>query len=180
MYAGGGLTTLSNFVSVQCGNASTCSGDNRTVSYGFGATYWVTRYLGVEGSYLHPTKLKISGGDGYAFNTDFTADVWSILGKAGVQAGAMRIYGHGGVDYHEATSTTTETIDVATQKFETQTSGWSYIFGGGAEVWFKKKAAIFGELDIAKLKGDAKGGGEAKIDDQAATVLVGIRLHVGG
>jgi len=180
MFAGGGLTSLSDFVSLQCGSATPCSGDNRTVSYGFGATYWLTRNFGVEGSYLHPTTLKVSGGDGYTFNTDLNADIWSIVGKAGIQGGPARFYGKGGVNYHEATSTTDETIALVSQKFETQTKGWSWTWGGGVEIWIKKKVAIFGELDVAKIKGDATGGGEAKIDDRATTVLAGIRLHVGG
>ena len=181
MFAGGGLTKFRDFLFLQCGNASPCSGDERPVSYGFGATLWLTRNFGVEGSYLHPRSLKVSGGgDTYTFKTDLSADIWSILGKAGVQAGPVRIYGQGGLNYHQATLTTKETIDVATQKFETQTKGWNWAYGGGMEIWIKRKVALYGEFDRAKIKGKATGGGEAKIDDRATALLVGLRVHVGG
>lgn len=180
MFAGGGTTKLRDFVGLQCGTASPCSGDQNALSYGFGATFWFTRNFAIEGSYLNPRTFKVSGGDTFTFNTDLSADIWSILGKAGAQAGPLRVYGQGGLNYHQATVTTTETIDIATQKLETQTKGWNLIYGGGAEVWIKNKVAIFGEFDIAKIKGNAEGGGEARIDDRATAFLVGLRLHVGG
>ena len=179
LFAGGGLTKLRDFLSLQCGTATPCTAEDNPLSYSFGVTLWLTRYLAVEGSYLHPTAFKASGGTGYKFTTDLNADIWSIVGKAGAQAGPVRIYGQGGVNYHDATLKTKETIDVATQTIETQTKGWSWTYGGGAEVWIKK-AAIYGELDLASIKGKATGGGEAKIDDRATAILDGLRLHVGG
>lgn len=180
MFAGGGQTSLRDFVSLQCGNAP-CSGKGAVLAYGFGATYWLTRNFGIEGSYLNPRTIKVAGGDGsaFAFNTGLSTDIWSVLGKAGVQAGAVRIYGQGGLNYHQATITTNETIDVGNQKLEFQTKGWNWIYGGGAEVWIKK-IAIYGEFDVAWLKANDDAGGEAKIDDRMRAFLVGIRLHVGG
>jgi hypothetical protein len=179
LFAGGGLTKLRDFLVLQCGTATPCTGEDNPLSYSFGVTLWLTRYLAVEGSYLHPTAFKASGGTGYKFTTDLNADIWSIVGKAGVQAGPVRLYGQGGMNYHDATLKTTETIDVATQAIEIQTKGWSWTYGGGAEVWIKK-AAIYGEFDLASIKGNASGGGEAKIADRATAILVGLRLHVGG
>ncbi len=180
MFAGGGMTKLRDFGAVQCGTASPCSPDSSVASYGFGATFWLTRNFGIEGSYLNPTKFKVSGGDTFTFNTNLSADIWSILGKAGVQAGAVRIYGHGGVNYHDATLTTTETIDVATQKIEVQTKGWNWTWGGGLEGWIKNKVALYGEFDLAKIKGKDQAGGEAVIDDRATAFIFGVRVHVGG
>jgi hypothetical protein len=91
----------------------------------------------------------------------------------------VRIYGQGGTNYHQSTVTTTETITAALQKIEFQTKGWNWVYGGGAEVWIKK-VAIYGEFDVAWIKGNARAGGEAKIDDRARMFLTGIRLHVGG
>lgn len=179
LFADGGLSSLNNFQSVQCGSATPCN-ETTGRAYGFGATYWITHYFGVEGSYLNPGKDKVSGGTGYAFDTEFTADIWSAVGKAGVQAGPVRVYGQGGMNYHQSTVTTNETIALASQKFEIQTRGWHWVAGGGAEVWFKKKYAVFGELDVARIKGDATDGGEVKIDDRARAILLGIRVHVGG
>jgi hypothetical protein len=179
MYAGAGQFSLRDFVPFQCGNAPACSGDGAVFTYGFGATYWITRNFGIEGSYMNPSTIKVSGGDTFAFDTGLSADVWSVLGKAGVQAGAVRIYGQGGMNYHQATITTTESIDVATQKIEFKTRGWNWIYGGGAEVWIKK-IAIYGEFDVAWIRGDDRAGGEAKLDDRARVFMAGIRVHVGG
>ena len=164
MFAGGGLTSFRDVVNVNCGTTQTCSGDASPYSYSFGATYWITRYLGVEGSFLHPQKIKISGGDGFTFNTEVNMDIWNILGKAGVQAGPVRLYGQGGMSYHQATHVTNQTIGEASQRFEVQTEGWNYVFGGGAEIWVKPRVALFGELDFAQVKGKATDESEL-VDD---------------
>jgi hypothetical protein len=178
MFAGGGQFSLRDFTTTFCGNVA-CSGGGTALGLHFGATYWITRNFGVEGSYFNPQTLKVSGGNGFAFDTGMRVDMWSVLGKAGVQAGAVRIYGQGGTNYHQSTVTTTETITAALQKIEFQTKGWNWVYGGGAEVWIKK-VAIYGEFDVAWIKGNARAGGEAKIDDRARMFLTGIRLHVGG
>jgi hypothetical protein len=180
MFAAGGITAFEDALKLACGTAVTCSGDGSPYAYSFGATYWFTRNFGVEGSFLHPQKIEAKGGDGYTFDTTLNADIWNILGKAGVQAGPVRLYGQGGLTYHQATHTTHETIGEATQTFELQTKGWSYVYGGGAEIWVKPRVAIFGELDFAKVKGDATDNSEAKIDDKARSLLVGVRVHIGG
>jgi len=180
MFAAGGLTGFRDFGAIQCGNAP-CNDPGSVFAYGFGATYWITRNFAVEGSYINPTKIKITGGAGtYAFNTELRADIWSVLGKAGVQAGPVRLFGHAGLNYHEATTTTDQTIDAVSQKIEIQTKGWNPIYGGGAEVWFKKSLAIFGELDFAKIKGEDEAGGEAVTDDRVTAILVGLRVRIGG
>ena len=180
LFAGTGTTRLRDWAALQCGTASPCSGDSGRLSYSFGVAYWLTRFVGVEANYLKPTQFKASGGDTFKFDTGMDTDVWSIVGKAGVQAGVVRLYGQGGVNYHQTTLKTKETQDTATQSFEVQTEGWNPTFGGGGEVWIKNKVAIYGELAVATIKGKAKGGGEAKIDDRATALTVGIRLHVGG
>jgi hypothetical protein len=180
MFAGAGITSYRDAVSLACGTATPCSGDSSPFAYTFGASYWFTRNIAVEGSYLHPQKLRVSGGDGYAFETTMNTDIFNLVGKAGVQAGPTRLYGKGGLSYHQATHLTTETIAGATQKFERQTKGWSYVYGGGAEIWFKPKFAIFGELNFASLKGDATDQSEALIDDMARSIVAGVRVHIGG
>jgi hypothetical protein len=180
MFAGGGVTSFRDVLAINCGTAQPCSGDGSPFAYTFGATYWITRNFGVEGSFLHPQKIKISGGDGFTFNTEMNTDIWNILGKAGVQAGPVRLYGQGGMSYHQATHVTNQTIGDASQRFEVQTEGWSYVFGGGAEIWVKPRVALFGELDFARVKGKATDESELQIDDRARSILAGIRVHVGG
>ena len=179
MFAGGGPFSLRDFTTTFCGNVSCSGGGGSALGLHFGATFWLTRNFGIEGSYFNPKTLKVNGGDVFTFNTGMSADVWSVLGKAGVQAGAVRLYGQGGQSYHQATITTNETINSASQKIEFQTKGWNWTYGGGAEVWIKK-VAIYGEFDVTWIKGNDRAGGEAKIDDRARLFLAGIRLHVGG
>jgi opacity protein-like surface antigen len=180
MFAGGGLTSFDNVLLRACGNATPCSGDSSPLGYTFGATFWFTRYLGVEGSFRHPAKIKMNGGEGFTFETTQNTDIWNIVGKAGVQAARARIYGQGGISYHQATHLTVQSIAEASQRFERQTEGWNYVYGGGVEVWVKRKLAIFGEVDFTKLKGDATDDSEFTIDDKAQSVFVGIRVHIGG
>jgi len=180
MFGGGGITSFRDVLSLNCGTVSNCSGDGSPYAYTFGATYWITRNFGVEGSFIHPQKVKISGGDGFIFDTTMNVDIWNILGKAGVQAGPMRLYGHGGLNYHQATHVTSQTLNNVFQKTELQTEGWNYVYGGGAEIWVKPRVAIFGELDFARLKGKATDGSEFNIDDRARSLLVGVRVHIGG
>lgn len=180
MFGGGGITGFRDVVDLNCGTTQNCAGDSSPYAYTFGATYWITRNFGVEGSFLHPQKIKVSGGDGFAFDTTMNVDIWNILGKAGVQAGPMRFYGHGGMTYHQATHVTNQTLAEASQRFELQTEGWSYVYGGGAEIWVKPRIAIFGELDFARLKGKATDESEFNIDDRARSLLAGIRVHIGG
>ena len=179
MFAGGGLTSFRDVISVNCG-LTTCSGDGSPYAYTFGATYWITRNLGVEGSFLHPQKVKISGGDGFTFDTSMNVDIWTLVGKAGVQAGPVRLYGHGGLSYHQATHVTNQTLGEVSQKYELQTEGWNPVYGGGAEIWVKPRVALFGQLDFTKIKGKATDGSEFNIDDRARTVVAGIRVHIGG
>ena len=163
MFGGGGITSFRDAVLTNCGNVQNCAGDGSPYAYTFGATYWITRNFGVEGSFLHPQKLKVNGGDGFAFETSMNIDIWNILGKAGVQAGPVRFYGQGGLSYHQATHITNETIGELSQKFELQTKGWSYVYGGGAEIWVKPRVALFGELDFARIKGKATDDSEFNI-----------------
>jgi hypothetical protein len=180
MFAGAGLTSFRDVIALNCGVLQSCAGDGSPYAYTFGATYWITRNFGVEGSFLHPQKVKISGGDGFTFDTSMNVDIWNILGKAGVQAGPVRLYGHGGMSYHQATHVTNQTVGDASQRFELQTEGWSYVYGGGAEIWVKPRVALFGQLDFAKLKGKATDNSEFNIDDRARSLIAGIRVHIGG
>ena len=183
MSGGGGLTNMSNTLALACGNAP-CTPKNSQLTYTFGVTYWVTRWLGVEGSFIKPGAFNASGGipDSFAFDTEIDADIWTIVAKGGVPAGPMRLYIQGGMNYHQATATTTQTLtgQSVTQTFEFQTKGWNWVAGGGAEAWIKPKIALYGELGFAKIRGDARGGGEAQIDDRARFILGGVRVRLGG
>src|SRR5206468_5827846 len=102
-------------------------------------------------------------------------------------------YGFGGLNRHEATLTTSETIDDATvvidsvsqtikggtQTFAQKTTGWNWVAGGGVEAWLTRWVAIYGELTLATIKGAAVSGGEGGIDDRAAFIAAGVRVRLG-
>jgi opacity protein-like surface antigen len=178
LFGGVGSSKFSDAFSLACGNASACSDKSPAVSFSGGATYWFTRYLGAEATYLRPSKAKAAGGDGFNFRSELDPDVWTILGKAGAGSGRIRAFGHGGLDYHQATTTSTETIDAGTQTFAYRTKGWGFTFGGGLEVWVASKFAIYGEFDVMKIKGNAEGSGEEQIDDRLRVFSVGLRLRL--
>ena len=181
MFAGGAYTTFRDAGILFCGNA-TCTPKTSGFTYTFGVDVWLTRFVGVEGTYLHPRKVQASGGDGNeSFNSVLESDVWTVAGKLGAQAGVVRIYGKGGMNYHQATAQTRQTIDNISQTFQYKTTGWSWIFGGGMEAWLgqKQRLAIYGDAGIMRIKGDSEGGGEAKIDDRLKYFSVGVKLRLG-
>jgi opacity protein-like surface antigen len=176
---GAGLSKFSDARAIACGSVDPCSGDDSGLAYTAGVTYWIARFLGVEGTYVKPKKMTVQGGDSFTFDSTLDADVWTFGGVVGAPIGPARLYGKAGVTYHQATSTTNETINNATQTFAFRTKGFGWLFGGGAEGWITSRVAIFGELGLAKLRGDAEGGGEALIDDRVRLLLGGVRVHIG-
>jgi hypothetical protein len=196
LYTGAAYATYSDAPSIACGNVGNCSANGSGIGFTVGGTYWITRFIGVDGAYFRPRKMTAKGSDtGYSFTNTLTTDVVTIMGKLGASAGIVRVYGQGGIDYHQATSATSETIDAktvtvdgvevtvpgGTQNFELKTDGWRYVFGGGMEIWAKPKFAFYGEANYAKLKGSRVGGGpEGNINDALTYFIGGIRLRVGG
>jgi hypothetical protein len=121
-------------------------------------------------------------------------DLVIIAGKVAIPAGPVRIFGTAGADYHQATQDTSETLldrpttatDGSTvvllggsQTFHLETQGWSYLFGGGGEVWFSRLLAAYGEVNVINVKGDPVGGGEGRLRDRFIVVNFGMRVHVG-
>ncbi len=179
LFGGAGTAKFSNAMASACGSATPCTGqDSGLGAYTFGATYWFTRFLAAEGGYLRPRDVTAKGGDTFTFNSTQTTDVFTIAAKLGIPAGPVRLYGLAGGDYHQATTNSSETIDVATQNFAVKTKGWGWILGGGGEVWVWPKIALYGEFDLARLKGPAEGGGEVKMDDHLISVVAGIRVRL--
>ena len=179
MFAGGDFTNFRDAGIVACGNA-TCTPKTSGLGYTFGASVWITRFVGVEGAYLKPRQVRASGGDGYTFKTTLDSDLWTAAGTVGAQAGVVRIYGKAGMNYHEATNTTVQTIAPLSQTIAYKTKGWSWIFGGGMEAWIgqRQRLAIFGDAGILRMKGNAESGGEARIDDRLKYVAAGVKLRL--
>lgn len=175
----GGLSKFSDAVGVACGNLSPCTGHDSGLASSAGAAYWITRFFGVDAMYVKPKTVKAQGGDVFTFTSTLDPDVWSLAGLVGGPVGPVRLYGKGGLDYHQATSTTVETVNSASQTLAFRTKGFGWLFGGGGEAWLTSHVALFAELDVARIKGDAEGGGEALTDDHLRLLTGGVRIHLG-
>lgn len=194
LFAGGTYTKFRDAAANACGNVSSCTKDDKGIGFTVGGDYWIKKFLAVEAGYLRPTTAKASGsGTGFNFSNSLKSDLVVIAGKVAIPAGPVRIYGTAGMNYHQATSDTTQsqdaitltmngvdqTVPAGTQTFQMKTKGWGWLFGGGMEAWIGKNGALFAELNLARIRGDAEGGGEGKIDDRLTTFIVGAKIHAG-
>lgn len=157
-----------------------CGGHDSGLGFTAGATYWFGRFVAAEGTYLKPGKVTANGsGEGYSFDSSLDTDMLMLVGKAGVPIGIVKVYGLGGLDYHEALSSTTQTIDGASQKIEYQTQGWSWLWGGGLDAWIAGRAALYFEARFAEINGKPVRGSQLEIDDTLKIIVVGVRVRVG-
>jgi len=191
IFGGGGFVTNSDMNTVACGATANCTPNGFRPGFTAGAAFWLGPHIAVEGSYLKPLKISIDGSDRtYAFNSELSADVITVVGKIGSQAGPLRIYGLGGMNYQRSDFTThqrsgditytidgvTTTLPGGTQTLTFETRGWGWMFGGGVEIWVKPRFAIYGELQRLKLNGTDTRGGDGTLDDQMTTIIIGARF----
>ncbi|MEO8521255.1 MAG: outer membrane beta-barrel protein [Acidobacteriota bacterium] len=176
---GAGLSSFRDAKTIACGTVSPCGGRDSGIGYTAGATFWIKRFLGVEGAYLKPRNMTASGGDSFKFDSEVDADIWTLAGIVAAPIGPVRLYGKGGMTYHQATATTKETIGTASQTFDYRTKGYGWMFGAGLEAWVTSRVALFTEAGVDRLKGKSDGGGAPEIDDRMRTVIAGLRIHIG-
>ena len=177
LFGSGGLGKFRDAVVVACGNV-VCTGHDGGLGYAFGGGYWITRWAGVEGGYLKPRQVTSKGGDSFTFDSKFDVDVFTVTGMLGIPLGRVRAYGLAGGDFHQSTSSLTETIDTKTQLFAQRTHGWALVYGGGMEVWATKKVAVFSELSFSGIKGKAEDKGEAQVDDRLRYFGIGVKIRL--
>jgi hypothetical protein len=186
LFAGGTFNKPSTFKDVACGLVTDCSGGDAELGFTVGAGFWITPWLGAEGSYSRPKDFTAGGrGETYTFTSTLDAHAVNVVGKIGVPAGPARPYGQIGGTYHRATLSTSQTMtnqtENATQSYSVETGGWSWTFGGGLEVWFNEAFGIFGEVNRTALKGPAvETNVEGLLDDRLTTIVLGFRIKVGG
>ena len=195
VFGGGAFTKYTDAIDFGCANVPTCSGDDSGFGYTVGAEYWFGRYISAEGSYLKPSELTIDGsGESFRFNSFLEPHLFTVAGKIGIPIGPIRLYGRAGANYHRAESGTTQhtdefsstdengvvTVTPATdQTVEAKTSGWGYLFGGGIEAWVAPRFALYGQFDLAGVKGDSDVESQGRIDNRLMIVTAGIRVHLG-
>lgn len=193
-FGAGGIGTMSQVTAVACGSGE-CSGGTNPWMFSAGATFWLKPYFGVEGSWLKPTDVRVTGTtSGYDYVSTLQNDILTAVGKFGVPLAYVRPYGFGGITWSRSHWTTTETIKPqtatidgvetvwpgGTQTFNLHTQGWNWIFGGGMEFALSKRGLIFVEGGYAGVKGDDRQNGEGKTDQRIFYVIGGIRIRVLG
>jgi len=178
--AAAGAASFSNAVSAACGDVQDCKRTNFGGVVALSAGYWINRYLGAEAAYVQPADVAVTGsGDTFRFDSRLAVRLATFVGKVGAPVGPARLYGFGGVNRHESTLTTTETMNDATQTFAQKTTGWNWMAGGGFELWISRFIAMYSEMTLAQVKGSPAGGGEGGIDNRATLVVGGIRVRLG-
>jgi hypothetical protein len=90
----------------------------------------------------------------------------------------VRIYGHGGTTWHEGTSATVQTLGTDAQTLTFEAEGWGWTFGGGIEAWVAPRFALYGELNLTQLKGDARDGTAGEFDSRMRSYLFGARFKI--
>jgi hypothetical protein len=185
--SGGAFSKFRDAVFRACGNVEGCSGDDSDFGYAAGVAFWFAPFVAAEATYLRPGKMSAGGTvDVFRFDSSLDAHVISIVGKAGVPIGPVRIYGQAGLSYHEATFETVQGLQGAAagsvtdaQTFTLKTKGWGRVYGGGVEAWVTSKFAIYGDAGWATLKGDAVDDGEGLLDERLNFVVAGVRVRLG-
>jgi hypothetical protein len=196
LYAAGSMTSIRDAAANACGANADCKPDGSGPGYSVGGVVWLTKWLGAEAGYLRPAQVRASQTtDPLHFDMRMKTDIVIVAGKIAIPAGPARIYGTFGADYHQATQDTSETLldrtatatdgstvtlPGGTQTFHLETKGWSYVYGGGGEVWLSRPLALFGELNVINLKGDPVGGGDFGIKDRLTSINFGFRIRIGG
>lgn len=175
--AGVGISTFSDWVTVACGTATPCDSSDLGGTVTLGAEYWIKQFVAAQIGYLKPADVTATGGDAFTFDSRQQTRILFIGAKAGAITGPVRIYGQGGLNHHEATTTHTETIDTVTTTLAQKNTGWSWFAGGGAEAWISRFVGIYGELQIVKLSAKPEGGGEGGVNDRATFFIFGVHAR---
>jgi hypothetical protein len=195
VFGGGAFVDYANALEFGCAGVPTCSGDEKGIGYTVGADYWVTRYLGIEGSYIRPPHLTVNGsGTAYRFDSFFEPHLFTVAGKIGLPLGPVRLYGRAGFNYHRGESGTTQvtedftttnedgtmtTTPGATTTVEAKTDGWGWLAAGGIEAWLAPSFALYGEGGSAGIKGGAEVVEQGNIDNRIWLFTAGIRVKIG-
>jgi hypothetical protein len=195
VFGGGGIGTISDPVFQACGDITECSGDSLGFPFGGGVGYWFGPYIAAEATYLKPSNVNAEGRTpSYRFDSMFESQLVTIAGVVGIPAKRARIYGKIGMTFTEATFETTQinddvtvtnadgtttTIAGGTTTYELKTEGWGWMFGGGAEIWFNRKFAIYMDGGRAGMKGSAREDVDGETDDALMYFVAGARFRIG-
>lgn len=193
LFGGAGIGKYANSSAIACGVGADCTASNLQATFRVGGDFWFGRFLAATGSYLKPLHMQARGsGGGYSFLTTLSPNIGTIGAKVGLPAGRVRLYGEVGGVYQRSNFQTTQTNDPrtvtvngqdttfpgGTQVFNLQTSGWSWMVGGGGEIWVKRRWAIYGEVGRTGIKGSPVAGGEGQLDESLWYIVAGVKMRL--
>jgi hypothetical protein len=191
VFGGSGFAKVSNLTTAACGTI-TCKGGDYRASYTFGTTLWLTRWLGVQGSFTKPGIIEKSGeGTTYNFLSELDSRVFALAANVGPAIGPIRFYAQGGATFQRSTLTTTQTVNDRTVtvdgtpvvipggtfSMKLPTQGWSWMMGAGFEGWVSSRTALYLELGRLTMKGTPKTG-EGALDDRVTYLTAGLRISL--
>jgi hypothetical protein len=183
--AGATLARFGHVVSDACGDATTCSGSQVRFAPSAALTLWATNFLGLEIGYMQPADVNVSGNAAnVAFTTVFQSRVATGALKLGVQAGPVRFFANGGVDYAVTLQQTTQTVAASTkgqggtQTFPLKTKGVGLYFGGGIETWMSRRLAFYLEGGRAALRGSGSETDNGSVKDAIVYGTLGVRFRI--
>lgn len=195
VFGGGGLGTMAETLELLCGNTSPCARENTKLNIVAGASYWLTPWLGAEGSFVRASGFSVSGeGDNYEMVASAKPRVLTVAAVGAFPLKAARFYARAGGAYHHAQVKTSQatfarvipteggavTYPASTQDFVYETVGWGRLFGIGAEAWVSDMAGLFVDVNWMRIEGEnGSTGGERIMKDNLRTLLVGVRIHIG-
>ena len=179
LYGGGGFASFADEIGHACGNVVECGGDDAVSAFTGGASFWVTKWLAIDASYLKPSKPTAKGSEtGLTFNSEIEADVLTAGVKIGVPFSRFRIYAGGGGNFHSATTTTVQTLGGETQTIAVDSQGYGWQIGGGLELWATKWFGLYVEANRVSLQGDALDKTKGEFKDTLSVALLGARIRV--
>ena len=195
VFGGAGISSMPDTLDQTCGNTSPCARESTKFNFMAGAAYWLTPWLGAEGTFLKASGFETIGeGDDYQMTSSVSPGVFTVAAVGSLNIKAARLYGRIGGAYHRAEVETiqgtfqrvisvdgiTTTYPASTQIFSYTTVGWGRLLGAGAEGWVSDSVALFAEVSFMRIEGDnADNGGERIMKDNLRSLMAGVKVHIG-
>lgn len=195
-FGGGGIGRVPNAIDLLCGNDTRCKREDTKLTYGVGAEFWVTRFIGLEAGFIKPRRfVAINDFETDPYTSTVNARVLTLAALGGYPVGPARFYARVGANYHRATFRTVQVTNSTSivvdgvslvfpstsQTFLYDTVGWGLLFGGGVEGWLSPTTALFADVTVFDLKGENTDVRGTRItDDRGSAFLVGLKIRITG
>ena len=195
VFGGGGFGSMQETIDLTCGNTSPCARETTKMNFAGGVAYWLTPWLGAEGTFIKLLALKTDGqGDDYEMVSSVSPRALTVAAVGGLNIRSARFYGRIGGAYHRVEVETTQatfprsittdgvttTYPSSTQIFVYQTEGWGRLLAGGVEGWMSESVAVYAEASFMRIEGDnVDNGGERIMKDSLRAFIAGVKVHIG-